>query len=406
MAGGSEDCLFLNVYTPSLKGKRAVMFWIHGGAFMSGNGDTSLYGPQHLIKEDVVVVTINHRYSALGFLSTSDRNAPGNQGMKDAVMALKWVQQNIEKFGGDRKRVTIFGHSAGSVAVHFLMLSDMAKGLFHQAILQSGSALMSCLYQPDPRTSAENLGRKLGLTFNSSEELIEKLRQVDIKDLIDAETPLFAMGTPWGLRPFEFSPVVEPVDSLEERFLSESPETIMQGKRYRKMAMMIGSPTLEGMFVSLLLQNSDILNAYNQNPDFIVPLSFNLQKESQEMSEAIQTLRNLYFGGRPQGTLVEWLKVYSDGIFRYPADRVIRDYAETSDHPIFYYYFAFDGSLNFFKKMFNFHYDGVCHADELFYLFETELPGFVPDVNSTLVRKRMTRLWSNFAKFGYGNHYL
>lgn len=108
-ARGNEDCLYLNVYTTSLTGKRAVMFWIHGGAYVIGDGDSSVYGPDFIVRDDVVVVTINYRLSALGFLSTEDENAQGNYGLKDMVAALKWVQLNIHNFGGDPELVTIFG---------------------------------------------------------------------------------------------------------------------------------------------------------------------------------------------------------------------------------------------------------------------------------------------------------
>lgn len=399
-AGGSEDCLFLNVYTPDLKGKRAVMFWIHGGAYMCGNGDSLLYGPQHFMREDVVLVTINYRYSAFGFLSTNDANAVGNYGMKDVVLALKWVRDNIERFGGDPKKVTIFGHSAGSVTVHNLMLSDMPKGLFHQAILQSGAAFMTCLFQDDPRSSAEKLGKKLGLEFNNTKELMEQLRQVDYQRIVDAETPLFDMQVPWALRSFDFVPSVEPKDSKEEKFYSKTPLEIMNSGKFSQMPMMIGSPNVEGMLVALLLRNPDVLKFYNENLEFIVPLSFNLRPNSKEMKEAVEALRKLYFGGRTEGTLVEWLYIYSDGIFRFPSDRAVRFYAKSSPHPIFYYDFSFDGSLNFFKKLLGLQFDGASHGDELFYMFETELPGYVPDANSTLVQKRVTNMWANFAKFG------
>lgn len=400
--GGSEDCLFLNVYTPDLKGKRAVMFWIHGGAFMSGNGDALTYGPEPLVSEDVVLVTVNYRYSAFGFLSTGDEHAPGNQGMKDLVLALEWVRDNIQRFGGDADKVTIFGHSAGSVAVHLLMLSDMAKGLYQQAILQSGASLMTCLFQPDPRSMAEELGRKLGLTFNSTKELVEKLRAVDYQSIVNAEKNLFAMPDPWALRPFDFSPSVDPKKSTEEKFLSKTPLEILLSGNYRKVPMMIGGPDVEGMFASIVLQNPDVLNSYNQNPAYIPPSSFELQPNSKEMNETVDAMRNLYFEGRAEGTLVEWLNIYTDGIFKFPSDRAVRFHAaDNSRKPIFYYNFNFDGSLNFFKKLLGLQrFQGACHSDELFYLFSTELSGFIPDVNSTLVRKRMTKMWSNFAKLG------
>lgn len=108
-AGGEEDCLFLNVYTPNLVGNLSVMFWIHGGAFIIGDGNSLVYGPDLLLRENVIVVTMNYRLSALGFLSTGDKHAQGNYGLKDMVMALKWVNENIAAFGGNPRRITVFG---------------------------------------------------------------------------------------------------------------------------------------------------------------------------------------------------------------------------------------------------------------------------------------------------------
>lgn len=115
---GDEDCLFLNVYTTNIIARRPVMVWIHGGSFTGGSGDDSTYGPDHLIGEDVVIVTINYRLGVLGFMSTGDRHAPGNYGLKDMQLALRWVRENILNFGGDPDNITVFGESAGSVAVH------------------------------------------------------------------------------------------------------------------------------------------------------------------------------------------------------------------------------------------------------------------------------------------------
>ncbi|KRT86285.1 hydrolase [Oryctes borbonicus] len=132
---GSEDCLFLNVYTPKLPEIGAplkpTMVWIHGGGFVWGSNNSQMYGPEFLITEDVVIVAINYRLGVLGFLSLEDPDleVTGNAGCKDMVMALKWVQGNIKHFGGNPENVTIFGQSAGGVAVHLLVLSPMAKEL-------------------------------------------------------------------------------------------------------------------------------------------------------------------------------------------------------------------------------------------------------------------------------------
>ena len=141
----SEDCLYLNIYTPTAETKepRPVMVWIHGGALTSGAGST-IKG-EELAKKGVIVVTINYRLGAFGYFAhpeltkESDRNASGNYGLLDQIAALEWVQRNIAAFGGDVKRVTIFGESAGSWSTNMLMASPLAHGLFQRVIGESGA---------------------------------------------------------------------------------------------------------------------------------------------------------------------------------------------------------------------------------------------------------------------------
>ena len=142
--GSAEDCCVLNVWTTDIKGKKPVMFWCHGGGFDSG---TSAWNPgMGLAKKDVVVVSINHRLNIIGFLDLSATGDPkykysGNVGMMDAVKALEWVRDNISKFGGDPNNVTIFGESGGGGKVGTLMCMPSAKGLYHKAIIMSGTIL-------------------------------------------------------------------------------------------------------------------------------------------------------------------------------------------------------------------------------------------------------------------------
>ncbi|MFZ3006127.1 MAG: carboxylesterase/lipase family protein [Phenylobacterium sp.] len=135
-----EDCLNLNVFTPAIdSGKRPVMVWIHGGGFTHGAGYEPLYDGGPLAERgDLVVVSLNYRLGALGFLSIPEAGSPGNAGLLDQVAALKWVADNIAAFGGDPDQVTIFGESAGSAAVSCLVAMPSARGLFKRAILQSG----------------------------------------------------------------------------------------------------------------------------------------------------------------------------------------------------------------------------------------------------------------------------
>jgi carboxylesterase type B len=145
-ASGSEDCFFLNVWTPYLPNPKAdcgkklkpVMFWIHGGAFISGTGsDTTFDGANLASRGDVVVVTINYRLGTLGFLALDDGKTKGNYGLADQITALDWVRRNIKDFGGDPNQITIFGQSAGAGSVRALLASPKARGKFAGAIMQS-----------------------------------------------------------------------------------------------------------------------------------------------------------------------------------------------------------------------------------------------------------------------------
>jgi len=138
----SEDCLYLNVYTPAADGRRRpVMVWIHGGAFVFGSGSQPMYDGRWLAARGrLAVVTLNYRLGVFGWLHDPEIGASGNQGLLDQVAALRWVQAEIEGFGGDPDNVTVFGESAGAVSISALLAAPHAMGLFHKAVLQSGSA--------------------------------------------------------------------------------------------------------------------------------------------------------------------------------------------------------------------------------------------------------------------------
>ena len=194
--GRGEDCLVLNVWTPGLKdaGKRAVLFSIHGGGYTSGTSHNPVFDGGALARRgNVIVVTVNHRLGALGYLHLGDM-APefaqsGVVGLMDLVAALQWVRENIENFGGDPGKVLIFGQSGGGSKVCHLMAMPSAKGLFHRAAAQSGAALRSGTRENAVR-SAERLIAQLG---------IPKARFRDLQDapfemIIGAQT---ASGAPF-----------------------------------------------------------------------------------------------------------------------------------------------------------------------------------------------------------------
>jgi len=200
----SEDCLYLNVWTPRSDGRRRpVMVWVHGGGFTQGSGAASLCSGARLARRgDLVVVTINYRLGALGFLDPSGLPTPGdwtaNAGLLDQLAALRWVRDNIHCFGGDPENVTAFGQSSGAMSIATLLGVPAARGLFHRAILQSGAA--SNVASPEQaQRVAETLLRRLGIDLEDA----AALGRLPLSELLRAqqetsrELSLQVSGLPW-----------------------------------------------------------------------------------------------------------------------------------------------------------------------------------------------------------------
>jgi para-nitrobenzyl esterase len=181
----SEDCLSINVFTPGVDNKsRPVMVWMHGGGFSAGSGNYLLYDGTNLAKkEDVVVVSVNHRLNLFGFLHLAGLGGEKwagatNVGIQDLVASLQWVRDNIENFGGDPDRVTIFGQSGGGGKTTTVMAMPSARGLFHRAVAQSGSAFRGQTAD-DATAGAEQLLAKLGIAKNQ----LERIQQIDWREI-------------------------------------------------------------------------------------------------------------------------------------------------------------------------------------------------------------------------------
>ncbi|KAJ8895144.1 hypothetical protein PR048_000469 [Dryococelus australis] len=178
-ANVSEDCLYLNVYVPQgasptkqTKG-RSVLVWIHGGGFVYGSGIRDLYGPDNLMNHTAILVTLNYRLGALGYMSMEHPDVTSNAGMKDQVAALRWVKRNIAHFGGNPDDVTVFGESAGGMSVELLLLSPMTEGLFHRAISESGSAVnMGSNRNYNGTQGAVRLAEVLGHNATNADDLV------------------------------------------------------------------------------------------------------------------------------------------------------------------------------------------------------------------------------------------
>ena len=199
-----EDCLQLNVFTPGVDtGKRPVLVWIHGGGFQGGTGGTPVYDGSNLARRGgVVVVTINYRVGALGWLNLNELTdgripATGNEGLLDQIEALRWIRDNIAAFGGDPGNVTIFGESAGAMSVGALLASAPAKGLFHRGILISGATSTANTLARAVEVS-DGLLHKLGL---SPKDDVDKLMALEPEALIEAASGYRAAGGGMSFQP-------------------------------------------------------------------------------------------------------------------------------------------------------------------------------------------------------------
>ncbi|XP_053994723.1 uncharacterized protein LOC128885013 [Hylaeus volcanicus] len=389
---GKEDCLYLNVYVPGGGSSgggdlKPVLFWIYGGAFVSGVSFQDTYGPDWFIEEDIIMVATNYRLGALGFLSLGLPDASGNQGLKDQNMAMQWVQKNIANFGGDPNRVTIMGESAGACSVMNHIASPMSADLFSQAIIQSGSALAPWSF----RTPAQSLaigftfGTMLGIVTPSNEDLLKRLKQVDIADIVMATLEMTAAGAltpimmPW-------APTYE--TNTDNDFLDNCPLSFMESGDYNQVPILMG---------------------YNKNESLLFGIMIEAMRA--ELIAGLDTLDRLTFGATKlfskmlgkmaNDTEAEILKIADLYLFTAPADlaqRILQ--RNNSGNPIYYYRLSYDTEHNF-HRFIEPSTGGTAHLDDLPLL----LPMYIiqptdPQDPYNVYSKRLVTLWSNFIKHG------
>lgn len=236
----SEDCLSLNIWTAHWNDRRTlrpVMVWFHGGSNMFGEGSSAEYDGAALARRGVVLVTINYRLGALGFLShpaltaESPDKASGNYGLLDQVAALQWVKRNIRAVGGDPGRVTIFGESAGSIDVLALMASPLSTGLFHRAIAESGTPMGASQSLVQAEAAGVALARSLGI--DSTADVLASLRRASAQDIIAAAGRLVLAGQ------YTPGPIVD------GWVLPERPGKVFDDGRQNAVPLLIGSNGLE-----------------------------------------------------------------------------------------------------------------------------------------------------------------
>lgn len=423
---GAEDCLYLNVYTHhmeeiNLRGRNTihrkkypVMVYVHGGGWFSGSGASFLHGPEYIMDEEVVLVTINYRLGIFGFLSTEDDAAPGNWGMKDMVLALKWVKDNIHVFCGNPDSVTIFGESAGGASVHYLMLSPTTQGLFHRAISQSGTALNIWATS----TSSNKIARMQATFVNcpanrTSNELVDCLRTIDAKTLLDSGDKFKF----WSVEPLAvFIPTVEKETALNKNpFITDTPQNILKKGKFHPVPLMIGAMLNEGLLrAAPIIAQPELRNELNSRWNELGPVLFGIRLSVPEdlVSKVWNNITDFYMTEKRINhsdpiSIQNYVDMYSDRAFTYGIYQSALAHANQPEAPVYFYEFTYAGAYswgNVFaatENTLNYTYRS-CHSDDLLYLFR--IPALFPDLpeNSTdiIMSKKVVKLWTKFARDG------
>ena len=232
----SEDCLYLDVYTPVLNLSLPVLVYMHGGGYMGG---TSITFPSDVLAlHSVVVVIIQYRLGPFGFFTTGDSAAPGNFGMLDQVEALKWVKDNIANFGGNPGKVTIFGESAGATSVSLHLMSPLSKNLFHRAIAESGVDFSPFAIQPTSFgvSFAQELAQKLGCTTSDNNAMVACIREKKDTDVQKASKS----------ENFRFIDYIQWAPVVDKNFLHDTPQNLRKKGDFEKVPFIISFNSHEG----------------------------------------------------------------------------------------------------------------------------------------------------------------
>lgn len=277
------------------------MVWIHGGSFRVGSSCEHMHGPDFLMQKNVVLVTFNYRIGALGFLTIDDPKyqIPGNAGMKDQTMALRWVKDNISAFGGDPNNVTVFGNSSGAISVDLHMLSDHSNGLFHRAIIQSGFAHPECSTSPK-NDWTQRLAKVLGWSGEGGDDsLYNFLCAADADDIVKHQYAILT-NEEYLYSVLPFGPAMEAYVG-DQCFLIKHPLELMKNPWSKNVPLIIGGNSDEMIMLNRAFKKySSVLQSVG-GFELLIPPKFGLQNGSEESrSMAKRIMRNYYFGGEPK----------------------------------------------------------------------------------------------------------
>ncbi|XP_046739873.1 venom carboxylesterase-6-like [Diprion similis] len=409
---GDEDCLYLNVYTPQIpKSKNStllpVMVYIYGGQFRFGTSTPDRWSPEFLLNKDIVLVVPNYRFGILGFLSTGDEVSPGNNLLKDIVEALRWTQKNIEYFGGDPSRVTVFGGSSGSASVHILSASPLTKGLFHQYMTHSGPATSN--FGPEPYSvaarRATKLGEYLSCPTNTSTALVNCLRTFNGSYLYEKDVVLKDI-TSFGS--IVWFPVVEP--DVEGALITDTPANIMAKGAKHDLPWVALVTKEEGIVATAVYYDRpDLFQQFLDNVDSHLIDFLRYDRWSLDVDAQTAVLKSRYLNDltADRKLLIHNLTdMISDGMLIYPMYNEIQQYINNRAYksPVYFCTFDYQGTFSYSYKFSDGNTEdwGAAHGDELLYLLPGPEGMFAPpgseySETDMKVADAMVELWTSFA---------
>ncbi|MDO4289324.1 MAG: carboxylesterase family protein [Eubacterium sp.] len=380
--GKSEDCLYLNVWTPAKRYEDAypVYVYIHGGGFATGSGSEIMFDGASLAKRGVVVVTLNYRLGALGFLALEalrqEIGTTGNYGLMDQILALTWVKENIASFGGDPDNVTLGGESAGAFSVTGLLLSPAAQGLFHRAVIESGAILSIGAFCQRTQGNLDKsiaMGKELAAIFGASDspEGLEILRALPPEAL--AHLSMIKSDQNLPLR-FSFWPVFDGV------LLPADPMAALRHQKFNAVDLLLGYNTNES---TLFIKNTANTGAYvTMIYDIFGPegaakiferFPLSEEKQARRVLEELFTITGFTLGMR-----------------------IFADYFAEAGKSVYFYNFNYDPAILKIVGL------DTAHALELPFVFGNLLGG-LPFGKISALSDQMQTHWTNFMKNGDPN---
>jgi len=394
-----EDCLYLNVYTPSPDaGRRPVLVWIHGGGFVLGSGSQYIYDASGLVRRgDLVVVTINYRLGALGFLDLRELcpdidGAVANAGMRDQLAALAWVRDNVAAFGGDPQNVTIFGESAGGMSVATLLGMPAARGHFQRAAPQSGAA-HHCHGGEAARKVAETFLEGLGLERAAA---TRALREIPAKKLVEAQQQMMTQARgDLGLLPFQ--------PQVDDDLIPAPPLDALRAGSAAQVSLLVGTTRDEWKLFGFMDPQAQGVDETN----LVERVAAGLPVDRRERADAlVDAYRGERQGRHARDARSLYLAIQTDLVFRIPAIRLAdavhagrgRDASTES------FMYRFDWESPGFGGVL-----GACHGLELPFVWGTldkpgadQFAGAGPDAEA--LSGRMMDAWLAFARDGSPRH--